>query len=112
MPVGTPKPSGGHAKALPSLGSSGGDGKGLGELLAVAAVIAIATMPIVAIALAASSPENEPKSAGAIDLVNAYNDQVRSDPNACLAVPYPAPPPPTPQPDFAPAPIPVPEAQP
>ena len=92
MPVGSPKASAGHAKPLPSLGSSGGGDKGIGELLIVAVVVAIVTLPIVAITMAASTVENEPKSAGAIDLVNAYNDVARSAPNACLPASYPPPP--------------------
>jgi hypothetical protein len=66
-----------------SKGGLGGIGGGGKELLVGIAVIALVTMPLVAIALATTSPEDLDKSAGAIDLVNAFNDVVRTPGNAC-----------------------------
>lgn len=69
------------SKTLPSLGSSAA--KESRELLAAAAAVAIATLPIVAIALASAHPEDAPKAAGAVDLANAFNDLARAPGTPC-----------------------------
>jgi hypothetical protein len=105
-PVGAPTGSGGF-----SLGSGNSSGSGADSLLVAGAVVAIATMPIVAIALALSRPENETRSAWAIDFVNGYNDLARWPGSAC-ALPVqpqyqPPPPPVAPPPPGYPEPAPA-----
>ena len=56
-------------------------GKDLGLALAV---IAICSMPIVIIALLTSRAEDSEAAAGSIDMVNAFNDVVRTPDNVCL----------------------------
>jgi hypothetical protein len=75
-----PAPPRGKAPSAPSL--SGGD-SGPSEAWIVVAVVAIATMPIIATVLALSRPEDEEQAAGSVDLVNAYNDLVRTEGTAC-----------------------------
>jgi hypothetical protein len=59
----------------------------------VIAALAVVSMPIVAIALAASRPERPDEVAGAIDYVNAMNDVMRDPNNPCMpSVPTPFPP--------------------
>jgi hypothetical protein len=58
-------------------------GKGLGYLLIAALVVAVTVLPAVDIGFAASSPQSAGTASRAIDLVNLYNDLVRSERSAC-----------------------------
>ena len=68
-------------------GSSGslnlGGGRDAGAVVVILLVIAATTLPVVALGLAASMPESAGKTAGAIDLANAYNDLARSEGSPC-----------------------------
>ena len=82
------RPIGSSGNGLSSLGS----GSGGSDMLWVGiAVVALVTMPVVAISLAAARSENEHQSASAIDLANAYNELSRTPGSACSA-PYQQPP--------------------
>jgi hypothetical protein len=83
-----------NSPSRPSGGHSGSSTSNLGrapELLVVAAVVALVALPIVAIALATSSPGDSESTASAIDQVNAFNDLARVPGSACAPAP-PAPP--------------------
>lgn len=68
------------------------------DLAVVVAVMALVTLPIVAVALASAEPGDSDETAAAIDRVNAFNDLSRIPGGPC------APPPPPPAPESAPAP--------
>ncbi len=97
-------PVGGHSATPVHAGSSGhgatsvggSSGGNSGELYAALAVVALVTMPAVAITLASVPPESGAEASSAIDQVNAYNDAARSQGSACApAIPgQPQPPPP------------------
>jgi hypothetical protein len=78
------------------------------NLAIVAAVMALVTLPVVAVALASAQPGNASEIADAIDRVNAFNDLSRLAGSPCA--PPLAPPPPPPLPADAPSP-PVPAAR-
>jgi len=67
------------------LGGGGGGGGGSRMDAAALALVALAVMvlPAIDIGLAAARPESSSRSAQAIDLVNAYNDLLRSPGTAC-----------------------------
>lgn len=83
-------------------GSSGGSGR-LDALGVVLVAMAVVALPAIDIGLAAARPESSSKSAQAIDLVNAYNDFMRSPDTACSLYAT------APSPALAPLPVPVPE---
>lgn len=67
-------------------GSGGGSGKG-GEALAIAAIVIVVTaLPAIALGFSASFPESSGSASRAIDVVNAYNDLLRSDGSPCAPV--------------------------
>lgn len=67
-------------------GSGGGSGKG-GEALAIVAIVIIVTaLPAIALGFSASFPESAGSASRAIDVVNAYNDLLRSDGSPCAPV--------------------------
>ena len=72
-------------------GSGGGGGGDAGKGLLILAALAIMVIPAVDIGVAAARPESSTKSAQATDLVNAYNDLMRSPGSPCSV--YDAPPP-------------------
>lgn len=74
---------GGGGMKLGSGGGGGGDGKGLGIAVLVAIVVAVTTLPAIALGFASSFPEPTYKSSTAIDVVNAYNDLLRSSGSPC-----------------------------
>lgn len=61
----------------------GGNSDGLGKAAVLLLVIAATALPAIDIGLAASTPESRSKSSEAIDLVNGYNDLLRSSGTAC-----------------------------
>lgn len=63
-------------------GSSGGGGD-LGKAAVVVVVLAIATLPFIALGLAVGRPEPEGEVAVAIDTVNAHTDLARSEGSPC-----------------------------
>lgn len=75
-------------------GGGGGGGHGSGEGLVIAAAVAAVTLPIIDVAVAASSPISEHQAAVASDLVAAWNDLARTPGSPCTmpgsAVPVPA----------------------
>lgn len=76
------------------LGSGGGGGgKGAGIAVLVAIVVAVSTLPAVALGFASSFPEPTYKSSRVIDVVNAYNDLLRSAGSPCDPMAAAAPPP-------------------
>ncbi len=82
--------------------SNFGGGKEAGAIVLILLVIAAITLPVVALGLAASTPESGRRSANAIDLVNGYNDLARSQGSPCAAPPADAVAPPPPPYGFAP----------
>lgn len=65
-------------------GHSGGGGNGdLGKGAIVLVVLAIASLPFIALGLAAGRPEPEAESAAAIDQVNAHTDLARTQGSPC-----------------------------
>lgn len=75
--------SSGGAIRLGGGGGGGGGSSRLGEGALVLIALAVMVLPAIDIGLAAASPESSSKSARAIDLVNAYNDLMRSPGSAC-----------------------------
>lgn len=66
------------------IGGGGGSGSGrLDSAAMVLVALAVMALPAIDIGLAAARPESSSKSAQAIDLVNAYNDLLRSPGTAC-----------------------------
>lgn len=64
-------------------GRSGGGSGNLGNAGLVLAALAIAVLPAIDIGLAAAHPESASQTSEAIDLVNAYNDLMRSGGSPC-----------------------------
>ena len=65
-------------------GGSGGGGNGdLGKAAIVLVVVAIASLPFIALGLAVGRPEPERNVAAAIDQVNAHTDMARSEGSPC-----------------------------
>lgn len=89
---------GGGGSSSGRLGGGGGGGGGssnIGNAGLVLAALAIAVLPAIDIGLAAAHPESAGKTSEAIDLVNAYNDLMRSSGSPCsVDQPPPLPPPP------------------
>jgi hypothetical protein len=73
-------------------GGGGGGGKEAGALVIVALVIAVSTLPAIALGFASSFPEKTYDSSRAIDVVNAYNDLLRSAGSPCDPMMAAAPP--------------------
>lgn len=85
------RPGGGFSGGL-HVGGGGGGGRGggggsgnLGNAGLVLAALAIAVLPAIDIGLAAAHPESAGQTSEAIDLVNAYNDLMRSGGSPCSA---------------------------
>jgi hypothetical protein len=72
----------GGAIRLGGGGGSGGSGR-MGEAAMILVALAVMVLPAIDIGLAAARPESASRSAQAIDLVNAYNDLMRSPGTAC-----------------------------
>lgn len=99
-PHGLPPRSNAAPHRASPVGTKGSGGMDARAVIVVAA-LALVSMPIVAIALAASRPERPVEVAGAIDYVNTMNDVVRDPNNGCMNM-SPPPPPPTPAPEGQP----------
>jgi hypothetical protein len=87
-------------------GGSGGGSGDAGKGVLILAALAIMVLPAIDIGLAAARPESSTKSAEATDIVNAWNDLMRSPGSPCSL--YDAPPPPDAMPGAMPAPMPAP----
>lgn len=83
---------GGSGRMSGGGGGSGGGSGNIGSAGLVLAALAIAVMPAIDIGLAAAHPESAGRTSEAIDLVNAYNDLMRSSGSPC-SVDQPLPPP-------------------
>lgn len=73
---------GGSLGGLGSGGGGGGSGD-LGKAAIVLVVVAIATLPFIALGLAVGRPEPEGQVAAAIDQVNAHTDLARTEGSPC-----------------------------
>lgn len=78
-----PSISGGRGGSVGGLRSGGGGSGRLDGAAMVLVALAVMALPAIDIGLAASTPESSSKSARAIDLVNAYNDMMRSPGAPC-----------------------------
>jgi hypothetical protein len=84
-----------HSASAVSSGAKGGGGSHVGggldkDAVVVLAVVALVTLPVVAIGLAAANPENGGAVSSSIDVVNAYNDLTRMAGSPCSNMTAPA----------------------
>lgn len=87
-PIGLPLTGGGRGGGgiggIGRIGGGGGGGSGdLGKGAVLLVVVAIATLPFIALGLAVGRPEPEEQVAAAIDQVNAQTDLARTEGSPC-----------------------------